>query len=193
MGWVGEPASSLRSDCRKGGVPTPWHSVAASYQRQQEPVSRPAAHAMAEKLSKEQVADFKAVFTRFDTDGDGSINLQELGDAMRALGQDPTEAELKDIIARVDTDGDGAISFQEFLAEMAKRMKSGISERDMQEVFRAFDLDGDGHISVDELKQAMAQVGEKLSQEDVEAMIREADLDQDGQVNYEEFTRILTR
>ncbi|XP_019500082.1 PREDICTED: calmodulin-like [Hipposideros armiger] len=148
---------------------------------------------MAEELPKEQVAEFKAAFTRFDKNGDGTISVQELGDVMRTLGQNPSEAELKDIIARVDTDGDGAISFEEFLAAMVKRMKSMGGDHDMREVFQAFDLDGDGHITVDELKQAMAQVGEKLSQKELEAMIREADVDQDGKVNYEEFARMLSQ
>ncbi|EFB23090.1 hypothetical protein PANDA_009126, partial [Ailuropoda melanoleuca] len=148
---------------------------------------------MAEQLSEEQVAKFKAAFSRFDTNGDGTINTQELGAVMRALGQDLSEAELKHLIAQVDTDGDGVISFQEFLAEMVKRMKSWGSEQDMREVFRAFDLDGNGHISVDELKQAMSTLGEKLSQEELDAMIQEADVDKDGQVNYEEFLRILSQ
>lgn len=152
-----------------------------------------AASDMAEELSQEQVAEFKAAFSRFDKNKDGTINVQELGDILKTLGQKPTEEELKELIARVDTDGDGAISFEEFLAEMKKRLKSWGGEQDLREVFHAFDLDGDGHISVDELKQAMAQAGEKLSQEELEAMIREADVDQDGKVNYEEFTRILTQ
>ncbi|XP_036132821.1 calmodulin-like [Molossus molossus] len=148
---------------------------------------------MAEELSQEQVAEFKEAFTRFDKDGDGTINVQELGAVMKTLGQNPSEAELKELIARVDTDGDGAINFQEFLAEMVKRMKSWSGELDMKEVFQAFDLNGDGHITLDELKQAMAQVGQKLSQEELEAMIREADVDKDGRVNYEEFLQILNQ
>uniref|UniRef100_A0A8C9D3T0 Calmodulin like 5 n=1 Tax=Panthera leo TaxID=9689 RepID=A0A8C9D3T0_PANLE len=148
---------------------------------------------MAEQLSEEQVAEFKRAFSMFDKDGNGKINVQELGAVMQALGENPSEAELKQLIARVDTDGDGHISFDEFLAEMAKIVKSSGSEAEMREVFRAFDLDGDGHISVNELKQAMAKLGENPSQEELDAMIQGADVDQDRQVNYEEFVRILSQ
>ncbi|XP_045320287.1 calmodulin-like [Leopardus geoffroyi] len=148
---------------------------------------------MAEQLSKEQVAEFKEAFDRVDKDGDGKIDVQELGAVMQAVGKNPSEAELKQLISRVDTDGDGHISFDEFLAEMAKIMKASGSEAEMREVFRAFDLDGDGHISVNELKQAMAKLGENPSQEELDAMIQGADVDQDGQVNYEEFVRILSQ
>ncbi|XP_037367380.1 calmodulin-like protein 5 [Talpa occidentalis] len=148
---------------------------------------------MADQLPSEQVAEFKEAFTRFDTDGDGKINVQELGAVMQALGKNVSEEELKEIIARVDTDGDGAISFQEFLAEMAKRMKAGGSEMELREIFKVFDQNGDGHISVDELKQAMVKIGQPMSQEDLDMMIQQADVDKDGQVNYEEFVKILTQ
>ncbi|KAM4828520.1 calmodulin-alpha-like [Thomomys bottae] len=148
---------------------------------------------MAEKLSKEEKEELHQAFSRFDKNGDGKINTEELGEVMKAVGQNLTEAELKELIARLDTDGDGTISFQEFLTAVAKRMKGGATESELRSVFSAFDENGDGHISVEELKQAMAQLGEELSQEDLDAMIREADLDKDGQVNYEEFVAIFSQ
>ncbi|XP_062067424.1 calmodulin-like protein 3 [Lepus europaeus] len=148
---------------------------------------------MAEELSPEQVAEFKQAFSRFDKNGDGTINIEELGAVMQLLGKKLSEEELKALIARVDKDGDGAISFQEFLAEMVRMMKGGGSEQDLREAFRAFDLNGDGHISVEELKQVMSKLGEKLSHEELNAMIQEADTDKDGKVNYEEFMHIFTQ
>lgn len=147
---------------------------------------------MEEQLSPEQVAEFKEAFSKFDKDGNGSINTQELGAVMQALGKDLSEAELKEIISKVDTDADGVISFPEFLEEMVRGMKAWGKKQDLQEAFRVFDVDSNGYISVDELKQVMAKLGEELSQEVLEAMIHEADVDQDGQVNYEEFVRILS-
>jgi calmodulin len=45
------------------------------------------------------------IFLLFDQDGNETITIKELGMAMRALGQHPTEAELKTIIAEIDADG----------------------------------------------------------------------------------------
>ncbi|XDA82288.1 hypothetical protein R6Z07F_012207 [Ovis aries] len=148
---------------------------------------------MAEKLSEEQVAEFKEAFDKFDKDKDGTISVQELGTVMQEVGLKPSEAELKVLIARLDTDNNGIISFQEFLEAMAAGLQTSDTEEDLREIFRAFDQDNDGYISVDELRQATAQLGEKLSQDELDAMIREADVDQDGRVNYEEFVRILTQ
>ncbi len=44
------------------------------------------------------------IFSLFDKDGGGTISTQEIGAVMRALGQNPTEAELQDIINEIDID-----------------------------------------------------------------------------------------
>ena len=78
---------------------------------------------MADQLTKEQIAEFKMVFSLFDKDGDGSITTNELGTVLRLLGQNPTEVELEDLINEVDANGNGTIDFPEFLTMMARKMK----------------------------------------------------------------------
>ena len=50
--------------------------------------------------------EYRKAFAMFDKDGDGCISTKELGVAMRALGQNPTEQELLGIINEVDIDGE---------------------------------------------------------------------------------------
>ena len=50
---------------------------------------------MADKLTEEQITEFKEAFALFDKDNDGTITCKELGTVMRSLGQNPTEAELQ--------------------------------------------------------------------------------------------------
>ena len=52
---------------------------------------------MAEKLSQEQIDEFKKAFSLFDRDGDGTINASELGTVMRSLGKNSTQAEIQSI------------------------------------------------------------------------------------------------
>ena len=46
------------------------------------------------KLTEEQIAEFKEAFSLFDKDGNGTINTKELGSVMASVGQKPTDAEL---------------------------------------------------------------------------------------------------
>ncbi|XP_052766857.1 calmodulin-beta-like, partial [Mya arenaria] len=146
-----------------------------------------------QELTEEQTGEFREAFNLFDKDGDGTIDTKELGNAMKAMGQSPTEEELRDMIAEVDADGSGSIDFNEFCAMMVKKMNEGTDpEEEMREAFKVFDTDGSGTITVDELKQVMQNLGEKLTKEELDEMIREADKDGDGEIDYAEFVSMMT-
>ena len=48
----------------------------------------------------------KDAFSLFDRKGDGKIDLSQLGDVLRALGQNPTNAEVKKIVNEIDSSGE---------------------------------------------------------------------------------------
>ncbi|GBL50091.1 Calmodulin [Candidozyma auris] len=145
----------------------------------------------AEKLSEEQIAEFKEAFSLFDKDSDGKITTKELGTVMRSLGQNPSESELTDMINEVDINSDGSIDFPEFLTMMARKMKDTDSEAEIAEAFKVFDRNGDGKISAAELRHVLTSIGEKLSDADVDQMIKEADTNNDGEIDIQEFTQLL--
>ena len=80
-------------------------------------------------FTKEQLSEYKEAFKIFDKDGDGTIDIKELGTCMRSLGQDPSELELKNMISEVDDDCNGTINFQEFLHMMGAVVKNADKER----------------------------------------------------------------
>ncbi|KAF5454675.1 hypothetical protein F2P56_024322 [Juglans regia] len=146
---------------------------------------------MGEVLSEEQIAEFQEAFCLFDKDGDGSITIEELANAIRSLDQNPTQEELQTMINEVDVDGNGTIEFGEFLNLMARKMKENEAEEELKEAFKVFDQDQDGYISPNELRHVMINLEERLTDEEVDQMIRDADLDGDGLINYEEFVRMM--
>lgn len=146
---------------------------------------------MAENLSDEKIAEFRAAFEIFDKDRDGKISKKELGTVMRNLGQSPTEVELTEMINEVDIDGNGTIDFREFLGLMVRKMKDSDINEELLEAFKVFDRDGNGFITSHELKNVMITLGEYLTPDEVDELVKEADLDGDGQIDYEEFIKLM--
>jgi len=142
-------------------------------------------------LSDEKISEINETFKIFDKDKDGYITTKELGDIMKGLGQNPSEAELQNLINEVDIEGNGTIDLKEFIGLMAKKMKEPENEEEIIEAFKVFDKDGNGLISSDELLHVMTSLGDNLTIEEVEELIKDADLDKDGYINYAEFVKLL--
>ena len=146
-----------------------------------------------DKLTKDQIADFREAFSLFDHDENGSISHIELGQVLQALGQQPTNNELLDMINEVDVDGNGQVEFAEFVILMTNKVKEMSKEEEINEAFNVLDKEKDGHISVKELKYFMRKVAHiKLSSEEAEAMVEFADGDEDGLVSFEDFVQVVT-
>ena len=142
-------------------------------------------------LSDEKISELNEAFKIFDKDKDGYITTKELGDIMKGLGQNPSEAELQNLVNEVDIEGNGTIDFKEFLGLMEKKMKEPENEEEIIEAFKVFDKDGNGLISSDELLHVMVSLGDNLTIEEEEDLIKDADLDKDGYINYAEFVKLL--
>lgn len=63
-------------------------------------------------LTEQEISDFRKAFSCFDRDGDGNITPVELGNVLRQLGQNPTEAELQELVMQLDADKSGTIEFE---------------------------------------------------------------------------------
>lgn len=148
---------------------------------------------MDEKLTPEQIADFKEAFSLFDHDENGSISAVELGEVLKALGQNPTKNELTDMINEVDVDGNGTVEFAEFVILMTNKVKEISKQDEIREAFDVLDKEKDQIITVKELKYFMRKVAHiKLSSEEAEAMIEFACTDKDKKgVTFEDFLRIV--
>lgn len=120
----------------------------------------------------------------------GTIEIHELQQVMRKLGQNPTEQELKEMIGSVDDNGDNEIDFDEFLI----LMKSAVTrdpEKELRDAFAVFDTDGSGEIDRKELKRLMKKLGQALSEAELDAMMDEVDTNGDGVISFEEFKALM--
>ncbi|KAL1824157.1 hypothetical protein ACET3Z_010935 [Daucus carota] len=137
--------------------------------------------------------EVKKVFNKFDTNGDGKIDLTELGSILRALGTNAPHDELQRIMSEIDTDGDGVIDLKEFSDFHLGGSDDAANLKDLRDAFDLYDLDKNGLISVSELHAVLKRLGEKCSLKDCKKMVSSVDGDGDGNVNFEEFKKMMNK
>ena len=142
-------------------------------------------------LSEETKADYMDAFNMFDTNHDGTINSQKIGELMRKLGKNPTDLELKQIIENIAKPGLKQIGFDDFVDLMEQKTKESDPEIEIINTFQIFDTDNNGLISKENLFHIIRTFGETLTDEEIQEIITEADVDGDGYINYEEFVRMM--
>ncbi|KQK02910.1 hypothetical protein BRADI_2g04390v3 [Brachypodium distachyon] len=147
----------------------------------------------------------RRVFDMFDRNGDGEITVDELAQALDALGLEADRAGLAATVGAHVPEGASGLRFEDFeglhralgdalfgaLADDGEDGGEGGAdgEEEMREAFKVFDVDGDGFISAVELQEVLKKLGmpEASSMATVREMICNVDRDSDGRVDFGEF------
>ena len=74
--------------------------------------------------------ELKQAFDFFDKDG-GGISIDELQDAMRSFGKNPSTEELRVMMEAADKDGSGTIDFTEFVVMMTQKLEEKEMENEL--------------------------------------------------------------
>ena len=77
---------------------------------------------LASQFTEEELESMRNIFSRFDVNGDGGIDENELSAIMEMIGEPCSKQQLRTLMADADTDGDGSVSFEEF-ADLVDRTK----------------------------------------------------------------------
>nr|XP_019816612.1 PREDICTED: myosin light polypeptide 6 isoform X2 [Bos indicus] len=138
--------------------------------------------------------EFKEAFQLFDRTGDGKILYSQCGDVMRALGQNPTNAEVLKVLGNPKSDEMNVkvLDFEHFLPMLqtvAKNKDQGTYE-DYVEGLRVFDKEGNGTVMGAEIRHVLVTLGEKMTEEEVEMLVAGHE-DSNGCINYEELVRMV--
>ena len=136
------------------------------------------------------VSDAREAFQRFDINGDGVMDREEMRQMMNfASGKKVSDGEVEALFKAGDLDGDGQVDMHEFIRLMfpacsealTKLQKTYPSLNEVKAAFRKFDSDGDGHIT----KQELSGVMRGCSNTEVEAVFALGDRDQSGGIDYQ--------
>jgi len=163
------------------------------------------------KVSDEKMVRARSLFSKYDLDGSGNIDRDELEKIFEEVNYKPSN----EIMCQLDPDGSGTISFMEFvnafdiwdgiLKNDSKRMdephKAGpkvtLSQQQMakaRETFSKYDSDGDGTISSKELFDILKGLllslhSEYESEKQATYLMSIIDADGDGNITFIEFLK----
>lgn len=147
---------------------------------------------MSRGLSEEQLSESREVFGYFDNRGDGRIGVGQVGDVLRALGQNPTEAEVGKCTEKWGRSGDERLSFEDFLPiyQTINKEKETHTPEEFIEGLSHFDKEGSGLINVAELRHLLTTLGERLSDEEVDQLLHGQE-DSQGNVRIADFVHTI--
>ncbi|KAF7494505.1 Myosin-2 essential light chain [Sarcoptes scabiei] len=129
------------------------------------------------------------IFQIFDTKGDNCIGVDRIGDALRAMGLNPTEGEIRRCSETLEKDQ--RITFDIFMPiyHQIAKSKDRYTFEELVDGLRNFDTDGSGTMAVTELRYLLTALGEKMTEEEVEKLIETSIVDEQGRINYETFVK----
>ncbi|OQR90865.1 hypothetical protein ACHHYP_05191 [Achlya hypogyna] len=140
----------------------------------------------------------RTAFDFYDVDQSNSIDRDELGHILRAVGDDLTTDELETVLRAVDVDSSGQIEFDEFYLMMKQRLRQqrvvfrAKRELEIRAIFDQMDTDRNGMLDADEFHHALvAQLRIPLTNDEFYAVLDETDTSNDGLVDIDEFSAFM--
>lgn len=118
---------------------------AAEQGEEGKPIARPRAVTVKKERTGDVEMDdpafeekLRQIFDRYDDDGSGEIDAEELGQIFEALGQPMEHQKLLELVEEIDEDGSGMIEFDEFL-QMVKSTGGGAAAVLREQAFGEMD------------------------------------------------------
>uniref|UniRef100_A0A5K3EZI5 EF-hand domain-containing protein n=1 Tax=Mesocestoides corti TaxID=53468 RepID=A0A5K3EZI5_MESCO len=120
------------------------------------------------ELTVKQKDELKCAFDLLDESGVGTIDITDIGIALRALGLVSRPSDLSKIIRRYDPKNLGVLDFSGFLSVMTETMLSKYSDEEIKKAFQLYSLSDRGYLEIGDVKRVAQQLGEEISEEELQ-------------------------
>jgi Ca2+-binding EF-hand superfamily protein len=140
-------------------------------------------------FTEDERDEIAACFEKFDQDGSGNVDSEELLRVFKYMGFNPSEEVFDTVVKAVDTDGSGEIDQDEFV--MAMKMFFEMQRDEFRGVFDRYDTDGSGEMSAEEVFDAVKDLGWFPTEEAVAEAVIVVDKDGTGEIGFDEFVLLM--
>jgi len=145
-------------------------------------------------LSARDMDKCSFTFGIYDFEGNGNMDAFWIGDALRALGLNPTNAQAE-ALGSLKQKKQKYVKLEEF-ATVYKKMKEDKDQGcydDYMEVLRLYDKQDDGTLPFAELRHVLLAIGERFEGEEIDPFLAETteEEDEDGMIHYQPFAQRL--
>ena len=135
------------------------------------------------KITKEQV------FNYLDIKRKGTINKEDIPDALRFLGIIKTKSEIDFLVQALDPE----LTYEQFSTLVDEQLKSSLTKEQLIDSFDVFDPRNNGKCSANELFHSLRVVGEKLSEDEINYIKDKIEIDQNGDIDYRTLVELLVQ